>query len=189
MRDDIRDLDPRRDLPPHMPRVLTREVIYKGQSIIEQGSSGNRAFYIERGLVEVLVKEGPYMVRVAVLGPGEIFGEMALIERRERSATVRALQDTTVTVITNHELDEKLNNVSDKAVRALIRVLLARLRGANKGQIQQYKNLAEFQDRIAGLVEKVSTGVEASRREQFRNEVTPLLEQLDELLAGYHQKK
>lgn len=185
MRDEITDLDPRSTLPPHMPRILTREVYYKGQTIIEQGLSGNRAFYIERGLVEVLVKDGPYMVRVAVLGAGELFGEMALIEHKERSATVRTLQDTTVTVITNRELDEKLNNVGDKAVRALIRVLLARLRGANQGQMHHYKNLAEFQDKIAGMVEKASNGVEEAKRQQFRREVGPLLQQLDKLLDQY----
>lgn len=184
---DISALDPRSSMPGHMPRLLTREVFYKGHTIIEQGLGGNRAFYIERGMVEVLVRDGPYMVRVAVLGAGEIFGEMALIEHKERSASVRAIQDTTVTVITNAELDEKLNNVHDKAVRALIRVLLARLRGANRGQMQHYKNLAEFQERIAGLVDKASTGVEAAKREQFRSEVTPLLEQLDKLLAQYQR--
>ncbi len=185
MQSDISDLDPRSGLPAHMPRILTREIYYKDQTIIEQDVSGNRAFYIERGLVEVLVKEGPYMVRVAVLGAGEIFGEMALIEHKDRSAAVRALQDTTVTVITNRELDEKLNNVGDKAIRALIRVLLARLRGANRGQMQHYKNFAEFQERIAGMVEKASNGVEASKRQQFRSEVTPLLDQLDKLLDQY----
>lgn len=184
---DMSALDPRSGMPPHMPRLLTREVFYKGQTIIEQDVSGNRAFYIERGMVEVLVRDGPYMVRVAVLGAGEIFGEMALIEHKDRSATVRAVQDTTVTVITNAELDNKLNNVHDKAVRALIRVLLARLRGANRGQMQHYKNLAEFQDRIAGLVEKASSGVEVAKREQFRSEVTPLLEQLDKLLSQYQR--
>lgn len=149
--------------------------------------SGNRAFYIERGLVEVLVKDGPYMVRVAVLGAGEIFGEMALIEHKNRSALVRALQDTTVSVITHHELAEKLSHVEDKAVLALIRVLLARLRGANKGQMQHYKNLADFQDRISGLVSHVSTGVEAAKRQEFRDKVTPVLEQLDELLKAYQK--
>lgn len=180
-------LDPRSDLSVHMPRMLTREVFYRGQTIIEQGLSGNRAFYIERGMVEVLIKDGPYMVRIAVLGAGEIFGEMALIEHKDRSACVRALQDTTVTVITNAELDEKLNNVHDKAIRALIRVLLVRLRAANRGQMRHYKNLAEFQDRIAGLVDKVAHGVDASKRDQFRGDVQPLLQQLEKLLAQYQQ--
>ena len=188
MQSDITDLDPRNAMAGHAPRILTREVFYKGQTIIEQDLSGNRAFYIERGMVEVLVKDGTYMVRVAVLGAGELFGEMALIEHKGRSATVRALQDTTVTVITNRELDEKLNNVGDKAIRALIRVLLARLRGANRGQMQHYKNLTDFQDRIAGMVEKASNGIEAGKRQQFRQEVTPVLEQLEKLLDAYGQK-
>src|SRR5687768_11718883 len=93
------ELDPRRDMQPHLPRILSRDVYYPGQTIIEQNSAGHRAFYIETGRVEVVVRDGAHAVRVAELGPGEIFGEMALIEHRERSAAVRALESTTVTVI------------------------------------------------------------------------------------------
>lgn len=182
------DLDPRSTMQPHLPRVLNRDVYYKGSIIIEQGSDGHRAFYIEKGEVEILVRDGHHTVRVGILGPGEIFGEMALIEHEQRSATVRALTDTTVTVISAHELEDKINHIEDKAVAALLHLYIGRLRTANEGQMAHYKNFAEFQDRVAGLVDKATRGVDQSQRQKFRDEVTPLLTQLDALLDSYAQK-
>ena len=183
------ELDPRNDMQPHLPRVLNRDVYYKGQTIIEQGSDGHRAFYIEKGQVEIIVQDGPHTLRVGLLGPGEIFGEMALIEHEVRSATVRAVTDTTVTVISAHELDDKINAIEDKAARALLFVMIDRLRSCNNGQMAHYKNFAEFQDRIAGVVEKTARGVSYRDRQKFREEVGPILEQLDELLETYGRKK
>lgn len=183
------DLDPRNDMQPHLPRILNRDAFYKGQTIIEQGSTGNRAFYIEKGQVEILVREGAHTVRVGLLGPGEIFGEMALIEHDTCSATVKATTDTTLTVISARELEDKINNIEDKAVRALLFVMMDRVKASNKGQVAQYKNFAEFQDRIAGLVEKTARGVSYRDRQKFREEVGPLLQQLDDLLAVYARKK
>lgn len=183
------DLDPRNSMQPHLPRVLNRDVYYKGSTIIEQGSGGHRAFYIEKGEVEILVRDGHHSVRVGILGAGEIFGEMALIEHDCRSATVRALTDTTVTVISAHELEDRISNIEDKAVAALIHVFIGRLRTANEGQLSHYKNFAEFQDRVAGLVDKAARGVDQGQRQKFRAEVTPLLQQLDDLLDSYGRQE
>ena len=179
------ELDPRQDIRPHQPRILTREVYYPGQLIIEQGRAGNRAYYIEKGTVEIFVREDEHEVRVAQLGAGEIFGEMALIEHAERSATVYALEETTVTVISAHDLEGKIQSITDPAMRALLHIMTERLQEANHMQVDRCRDLADFQDRIAGLVDKAENGIEASRRVKFRKDVTPLLEQLDELLAQY----
>lgn len=172
-------------MQPHLPRILSRDVYYPGQTIIEQNSAGHRAFYIEKGRVEVVVHDGPHEVRVAELGAGEIFGEMALIEHRERSAAVRALENTTVTVISEAELEHKISRIEDKAVSTLMHVFIERLRRANQSQLAQYRNLAEFQDRIAGLVETAHRGISEEKRKAFRDEAEPLLAQLQELLDKY----
>lgn len=179
------ELDPRRDVQAHMPKILNREVYYKGQAILKQGTEGHRAFYIESGLVEVVVHDGLHEVRVALLGQGELIGEMGLIEHDVRSATVRALQDTTVVVISEHELEQKFSLMDDKTVTALIHLLIRRLRESNRGQVQQYRNLIDFQDRMAGLLDKAAGGIDERRRHQFRKEVTPLLDQLEKLLDSY----
>lgn len=179
------DFDPRNDMQPHLPRLLHREVFFAGQTVIAQGSAGCRAYYIEKGRVEIIVREGPHTVKVCELGAGEIFGEMALIGHTERSATVRAADDTTVTVIAAHEFERKIGDAGSEAACALIRLLMDRLRGANHGQVDRYREFAAFQDRVAGLLDKAENGIEESRRARFRAEVTPLLEQIDRLLDGY----
>ncbi len=70
-----------------------------GDIIVEQGTRASAIYWIEDGRVEVL-KNGPAgeQVRVAELGPGRYFGELASILGTVRSATVRALTPTTVSV-------------------------------------------------------------------------------------------
>ena len=56
-------------------------------------------FVIKAGRVEVLEEKADAAVRLAVLGEGDFFGEMALFERDVRSATVRALGDARVLTV------------------------------------------------------------------------------------------
>lgn len=184
--EDLKDyLDPRMGMDRTNRRVLSREVRYKGQDIIHQGDDGYRAYYIERGRVEILVKDGQHQLKVAEMGAGDIFGEMALITRGPRTATVRAIEECVFTIISRDEIEGKINTIKDKAIRALINVLAERLRNTTQGQMVQYKSLAEFQDRVTGLVDGVQEGIPAESRDAFRNDVTPLLEDLQKVLDRY----
>jgi CRP-like cAMP-binding protein len=61
-----------------------------GETIIKQGDVGDCMYVIQAGEVEVVRDDGQTAVRLAVLGEGDVFGEMALFDREARSATVRA---------------------------------------------------------------------------------------------------
>lgn len=61
-----------------------------GEVIVRQGEVGNCMYVIQRGQAEVLLKNEDQEVCVAVLGDGDVFGEMALFDQEVRSATVRA---------------------------------------------------------------------------------------------------
>jgi CRP-like cAMP-binding protein len=70
-----------------------------GESIVRQGEVGDCMYVIQEGQVEVVVEEGDKEVRLMVLDTGELFGEMAIVERQVRMATVRALGQTRVLTI------------------------------------------------------------------------------------------
>ncbi len=168
--------------------VLSRETFHKGQRIIEQGAPAFRAFFIEDGEIEISVRDGNHEVAISKLGAGEIFGEMGLLVGDRRFASATALTDCTLTVISKEALERKINNLEDKAIRAIIRVLITRLRESNSGQLAHYRNFAEFQERLAVLVQKANQGIDQDKKGAFRAEAEPLLDQLEALLDKYHQR-
>ena len=58
--------------------------------IVSQGEVGNCMYIVQKGLVEVVREKPDGETLLSVLGPGEIFGDMALFSKQPRSATVRA---------------------------------------------------------------------------------------------------
>jgi CRP/FNR family transcriptional regulator, cyclic AMP receptor protein len=61
-----------------------------GEIICRQGEIGDGLYVVQAGQLEVLQEESGREVIIANLRSGDIFGEMAIIDRRPRSATVRA---------------------------------------------------------------------------------------------------
>lgn len=68
----------------------------QGEAIVEEGRTGNGAYVILNGRVEVVRAEGTPRAQVlATFGPGDPFGELALLGEWKRTATVRAIEETT----------------------------------------------------------------------------------------------
>ena len=102
---------------------MTEKLVFsKGDLIIPEGSSHRDAYIIDKGRVEVshLNENGEKEV-LAVRGEKEIIGEMALIGGTSRCATVTALEDCEVSVLT-YENFKKLpdTNPGVKAVKKIM---------------------------------------------------------------------
>jgi CRP/FNR family transcriptional regulator len=61
-----------------------------GQVVFRQGDQGDCLYVVQHGEVEVIDASGGRETVLRVLGPNDLFGEMAVFERETRSATVRA---------------------------------------------------------------------------------------------------
>ena len=94
-----------------------------GQALCHEGEDGSAMYVVLAGNL-VVSKAGK---QVAVGRPGDCFGEMALIERRERSATLRALDDTLVLEIPEAAFRDHLSQ-NPGALMALLRVFSERSR-------------------------------------------------------------
>ncbi len=95
----------------------------KGTVMTRQGAVGGLAYLIATGQAEV-TRDGK---RIAQLGPGDVVGELSLIDGKERSATVTATTDLEVL-----ELDRKdlltLMKKAPPVVRKLLEALAQRVR-------------------------------------------------------------
>lgn len=82
--------------------------VQKDYEIIRQGEPGDAFYLIASGRVSVWVKKGFKKVKVAVLGPDEFFGEMALLSNEPRSATVVAEDVTELFVLQRYDFEKIL---------------------------------------------------------------------------------
>jgi CRP-like cAMP-binding protein len=98
-----------------------------GEVIIREGEEGTEAFLIKSGRVKVTKLIGGHQVVLAILGPGQVFGEMALIEDKPRSATVTALEKGSAVVL-DREAFAQLFIEQPKALIPLMRTFFERLR-------------------------------------------------------------
>ena len=166
-------------------KPLRQMVTTAGNLVFAQGAPSFQAFYIESGLVEVTASDGDHSIKLAELGPGEIFGEMGVLENEVRMAAVRALEETTLSVLSREDLEDRMNVIEDKYIKALINAQIKRVRESGKAQLQYYRDMVALQDRMLGLAENVGRGIQQDQRETFAAEVTPLLEALEKTLEKY----
>lgn len=102
-----------------------------GETIFSEGDESEEAFVISEGRVEVLKGQAEAELRLAVLGPGDVFGEMGLLDERPRSATVRTLEPVIAQSVGREEFLHLLLHEPHRAL-ALLRALFERLRSANR---------------------------------------------------------
>ncbi len=84
-----------------------------GTTLVNQGESANLFFIVHEGLVEVSVKKFFFWEKkVATLKAGDFFGESVLVSNSKRTATVKALTDTSCYVLLKPSFKSTLNHNS-----------------------------------------------------------------------------
>ena len=100
-----------------------------GDVIFKEGDIGVHFFIILRGEVEIL-KEASGVV-LASLGPGKVFGEMAVLDNQPRSASAVASRRVDLLAVEGRRLMEEYPHLSVKLLLNLARELSDKLRGAD----------------------------------------------------------
>ena len=108
--------------------ILTEVAYEEGDRIFEEGDEGHHLYIVVRGEVEVVIDGNV----VATLGDQDCFGEMAVLERSVRSATIRASTDVLVQAIAREDFQD-LFDLYPGLSRGIIKVLVDRLRSVTAG--------------------------------------------------------
>src|SRR5689334_16837124 len=91
-----------------------------GDVLIKQGDPGDAAYVVIKGEFEIQKQSGQSLIKIDVRNPGDVVGEMALLSRAPRSATVISTTDSE-TLRIPQEAFEKLLSTSSTAALAVLR--------------------------------------------------------------------
>ena len=104
-----------RDMPQEMveeiARVVENRVLPARTRIFDRGDPGDSFWVIESGMVRVFRSDNEGVeITLSKLGPGQSFGEMALLTGEARSASVETLDETRALVLTKEQFDQVLKS-------------------------------------------------------------------------------
>lgn len=135
-----------------------KKSIKNGDLLLQQGEDGDRAYIIEKGRVEILLEKEKNLIQsLGTRGPGAIIGEMALVDNKPRTATVKALEDCELLEITRENFERRLEN-ADPVIQMIMRVILTRYRDmiARAHILGRPNDLPALEDIEKGMVEQTN---------------------------------
>ena len=131
-----------------------------GEQVFREGDKSDTCYLVRTGHVRAVREHaGGRSLTLATLGPGEIFGELAIFDEEQRSATVEALEETEVVAILAGDMRRLLREHPDIAVK-LLAALSRRLRETNERLTRQ--SFQTVQSRVATVLAEL---VSAARSE------------------------
>lgn len=116
--------------------IVNEKAFKPGETILEEGQPGKNLYIIAEGMVEIRkrIEDGREKL-LAALEEGTFFGEIALFDRGLRTASVRALEDTTILEIDGDRFNELISShpvPGVKILRAMMAEMVYRLRRSNE---------------------------------------------------------
>ncbi|MFW5693697.1 MAG: diguanylate cyclase [Alkalispirochaeta sp.] len=139
---------------------LTLQRLTAGQVLFTQGDPGDALYIVRSGAIEIAVRTGSREeVPVATLQPGDFLGEMSIFDHAPRSATCRALEDTTVLRLDETEFSALITAEPIAAISIMYRMLAI---------------TAERLDNTSVLLSEVVQWGEEARRRAFTDDLTGL---------------
>jgi EAL domain-containing protein (putative c-di-GMP-specific phosphodiesterase class I) len=167
-----------------------------GDIVMAQGELGHCAWYIHSGRVEIRVQTASgELLQVGTRGAGSIIGEMAILDDLPRSATVVALEDSTMLEISKEDFTRSVRS-APPIVRLITQVILARYRDVlgrsemltSNGETKHLENQERAYAEQSNVVEAIRMANEfkvAISQRQLRLHYQPMIDLESGELIGF----
>lgn len=160
--------------------------IAKDTVLFKQGEAGDCAYVVESGKVLVYLEIDQKIVPLTHIKKGEIFGEMSLIDSLPRSASVKAVEDTVLNVVTKDQLIERFQG-SDQLVQLLLKVMMNRVRKNNSSLTHGNEDNMNQDDTVMDGFENLKFEnrlQEALNNQEFEMFYQPIINMQDSRVVG-----
>lgn len=104
--------------------------VKKDSYLFLQGDSADAMYIVKSGEIGLFIADYLIEKMVSRVGPGELIGEMSLFDQLTRSASAKALTNTSVVVLSYDKLREDLNNMPEW-VQVAMKTMAMKIRSAN----------------------------------------------------------
>lgn len=111
--------------------LFSRMLFKAGEVIFDEDQRGDCAYLVDSGEVAILKRRAQGYRPLARIGPGGIFGEMALVDDAPRMAQAKALADTHCVIIKRERVRTKIE-AADPLVQALLRIFVQNIRSLTR---------------------------------------------------------
>ncbi|MCB1137779.1 MAG: cyclic nucleotide-binding domain-containing protein [Leptospiraceae bacterium] len=118
----------------------TRRTYQAGDVVFMEGDPARRFYLVEKGKVQILRDTGSGPVALSTVNEGEIFGEMALVQGEERTATAICSAETVLSSAHSDHL-ESLIEANPEFASALIRTLVRRLIHSEEAFMEKLRSI------------------------------------------------
>lgn len=164
--------------------------MHAGDILMRQGEAGDAAYVVTSGEFEVQKQTGQTLIKIDVRNPGDVVGEMALLSRASRNATVIARSDGEILRIPADAFEDLLSS-SSTAAMAVLHWVMARL-SQNESLLHQQEKMAALGTLSAGLAHELNNPAAAAERSAAELNKTlvklqVLTHQIESLAFAQHQ--
>jgi len=156
-----------------------------GEIIFQEGEKGNEMYIIQSGEVEVIKQVGEEEIALARLKKNDFFGEMALLDNKKRSATVKAITDTAVVVVSKSIFLKQFQKVPEWFAK-MFQVMSDRILAMDKQIKSTFKMGVQFS--ILNLLFLIGEKYGNRTNEQIILSQGVLYEKIHEILGLSHLK-
>ncbi|MCH2591333.1 MAG: Crp/Fnr family transcriptional regulator, partial [Planctomycetales bacterium] len=129
--------------------------VRRGDRIFSQGDPGDSLFLVASGRIKIFIEDAEgEQLTILFCGPGNCFGEMALLDGKARSATAEALEQTEVWVVTRRSFLDLVRNSPEISIE-VIAFLCSKLR-TNLARMEEFIFLDTY-DRVGRQLLRIAT--------------------------------
>lgn len=154
-----------------LARASREHAVEAGQVVFEEGEPGDSLFVIRSGCLAVVKGTDENLTILSFLDAGKVFGEMALLDNRPRSATIVAVRSSRLLEIKRQEF-EALLRMNPEVGRGIMGVLSANLRRMSEAHSTGEQSERQLSHRVSALEDE---NRRLEELERLRQETTELI--------------